>query len=46
MSFYKRQLKMLLEFAQERDEVYYSEKLGVDYVEKKSTFFKMILKDA
>jgi site-specific recombinase XerD len=33
---------MLLEFAQERDEVYYSEKLGVDYVEKK---FNILQKD-
>lgn len=35
MKFYKQQWKMLLEFAKERDEIYYSEKLGVDFVEQK-----------
>ena len=34
---------MLLEFAQERDEVYYSEKLGVDFVEKN---FNILQKDS
>ena len=33
---------MLLEFAQERDEVYYSEKLGIDFVEKN---FNILQKD-
>lgn len=35
MKFYKQQWKMLLEFAKERDEIYYSERLGVDFVEQK-----------
>jgi len=35
MNFYKTQWKKLLEFAKERDEIYYSEKLGVDFAEKK-----------
>ncbi len=35
MNFYKTQWKKLLEFAKERDEIYYSEKLGVDFVEQK-----------
>jgi len=34
---------MLLEFAQKRDEVYYSEKLGVDFVEKN---FNILEKDS
>jgi len=34
---------MLLEFAQEQDEVYYSEKLGVDFVEKN---FNILKKDS
>ena len=34
---------MLLEFSQERDEVYYSEKLGIDFVEKK---FNILQKDS
>lgn len=35
MNFYKTQWKKLLEFAKKRDEIYYSEKLGVDFVEQK-----------
>jgi integrase/recombinase XerD len=35
MNFYKTQWNKLLEFAKERDEIYYSEKLGVDFVEQK-----------
>ena len=35
MNFYKTQWKKLFEFAKERDEIYYSEKLGVDFVEQK-----------
>jgi integrase/recombinase XerD len=31
---------MLLEFAQERDEIYYSENLGIDFVEKKFNIFQ------
>jgi len=34
---------MLLEFSQERDEVYYSEKLGINFVEKK---FNLLHKDS
>ena len=43
MKFYKQQWMMLLEFSQERDEVYYSEKLGIDFVEKK---FNILQKDS
>lgn len=35
MNFYNRKWNMLLEFAQERDEVFYSEKLGIEFIEKK-----------
>lgn len=35
MNFYKTQWKKLLEFGKERDEIYYSEKLGVDFIEQK-----------
>lgn len=42
MNFYKRQWKMLQEFAQSRSEVYYTEKLGIDFVEKK---FNILQKD-
>lgn len=34
MKFYRRRWNMLLEFAKERCEVYYSERLGIDFVEK------------
>lgn len=34
MAFYKRRWQMLLMFAEERGEVYYSEQLGIDFVEK------------
>ena len=43
MNFYTRRWKMLLEFAQERDVVFYSEKLGVDFVEKN---FNILQKDS
>jgi site-specific recombinase XerD len=42
MDFYARRWKMLLEFAQERDEVFYSERLGIDFVEKN---FNILEKD-
>src|SRR5680860_691976 len=42
MDFYSRRWKMLLEFAQERDEVFYSERLGIDFVEKN---FNILEKD-
>ncbi len=34
MQFYRRRWQMLLQFAQERGETYYSEQLGVDFIEK------------
>ncbi len=43
MKFYKQQWMMLLEFSQQRDEVYYSEKLGIDFVEMK---FNILQKDS
>lgn len=42
MNFYRRRWKMLLQFAQERGEIYYSERLGVDFVEK---YFQIFEKD-
>ena len=34
MKFYHRRWQMLLRFAQERGEIYFSERLGIDFVEK------------
>lgn len=34
MRFYRRRWRMLLQFAQERGETYYSERLGLDFLEK------------
>src|SRR4030042_38343 len=34
MMFYRRRWEMLLQFAQERGETYYSEQMGIDFVEK------------
>lgn len=34
MLFYRRRWQTLLQFAQERDETYHSERLGIDFVEK------------
>ena len=34
MQFYRRRWRMLLQFAQERGEIFYSERLGMDFVEK------------
>ena len=34
MQFYRRRLKMLLQFAEERKEFFYSESLGIDFLEK------------
>jgi len=42
MQFYRRRWKMLLQFAQEREETFYSEHLGIDFVEK---FFHIFEKD-
>lgn len=42
MQFYRRRWQMLLQFAQERGETYYTERLGVDFIEK---HFKILEKD-
>jgi integrase/recombinase XerD len=42
MQFYRRRWQMLLQFAQERGEACYSERLGVDFVEK---YFNIFEKD-
>ncbi len=42
MTFYKRRWDMLLEFAKERGETYYSEQLGIDFIEK---YFNILEKD-
>jgi integrase/recombinase XerD len=34
MQFYRRQWKSLLRFAQEQEEIYFSERLGIDFIEK------------
>jgi site-specific recombinase XerD len=34
LKFYSRRWQMLLQFAREREEIYYSEEMGVDFVEK------------
>lgn len=34
MQFYRRQWQKLLQFAEERKEIYYSERLGIDFVEQ------------
>lgn len=40
MKFYRRRWQMLLEFAQERGEIYYCERLGIDFVEKHFNVFE------
>ncbi|MBB5175141.1 site-specific integrase [Texcoconibacillus texcoconensis] len=42
MKFYRKRWRMLLQFAQEQDETYYSEQLGIDFVEK---HFNILKKD-
>lgn len=42
MNFYTRRWNMLLKFAQVRNDIYYSEKLGVDFIEK---YFNILQKD-
>lgn len=42
MQFYRRRWQMLFDFAQERDETCYSERLGIDFVEK---YFRIFEKD-
>jgi integrase/recombinase XerD len=43
MQFYRRQWKSLLRFAQEQEELYFSERLGIDFVEK---HFHIFVQDA
>lgn len=40
MQFYRRRWKMLLQFAQDRRENFYSERLGIDFVEKHFHIFE------
>lgn len=40
MKFYRRRWQMLLQFAQERGEIYYSERLGIDFVDKHFQVFE------
>ncbi|QOY38305.1 tyrosine-type recombinase/integrase [Anaerobacillus isosaccharinicus] len=40
MNFYRRRWKMLIQFAQEKGENYFSEKLGIDFVEKYFSIFE------
>ena len=40
MKFYRRRWQMLVQFAQERGEIYYSERLGIDFVEKHFNIFE------
>lgn len=42
MTFYRRRWQMLLEFADERGELYYTERLGIDFIEK---YFNILEKD-
>jgi len=42
MTFYKRRWKMLLAFAEDQGEVYYSEHLGINFIEKQ---FNILQKD-
>ncbi|WP_449354697.1 site-specific integrase [Virgibacillus natechei] len=42
MQFYRRRWQMLLQFAQDRGETYYSERLGIDFIEK---HFQILEKD-
>ena len=42
MMFYRRRWQMLLQFAKERGETYYSEQMGIDFVDK---HFHIIEKD-
>lgn len=40
MEFYRRRWRMLLQFAKERRELFYSEQLGIDFVEKRFNVFE------
>lgn len=41
MKFYRRRWRMLLQFAQDRGEIYYSERLGIEFVEKHFHIFEV-----
>lgn len=43
MQFYRRRWKMLIKFAEEQGDVFYSESLGIDFLEK---YFRIFEKDA
>lgn len=40
MQFYRRRWKRLIQFAQERGESFYSERLGIDFIEKHFHIFE------
>ncbi|QNK89829.1 tyrosine-type recombinase/integrase [Sporosarcina sp. resist] len=42
MKFYRRRWRMLIQFAREKGETYYSESLGIDFVEE---YFRILEKD-
>ncbi len=42
MKFYRNRWKLLIEFAEEKGEIYYSERLGIDFIEK---YFHILEKD-
>lgn len=42
MKFYRNRWKLLIEFAEKKGEIYYSEKLGIDFIEK---YFQILKKD-
>lgn len=43
LKFYRRRWKMLLDFAKSRGEIYFSEQLGIDFVEKYFNILEKIL---
>ena len=43
IQFYRRQWQSLLRFAKEREEIYFSEQLGIDFLEK---YFHIFVQDA
>lgn len=43
MQFYRRQWQSLLQFAEEQEETYFSERLGIDFIEK---HFRIFVEDA
>lgn len=40
LKFYRRRWQMLLQFAQEREEIYYFEQMGIDFIEKNFHIFE------